>query len=1073
MKTLLNSLLNYKFRIVFFILFTQYSYCQLPDFSLVVTATNETCQNNATLSFATTGVTTGATLIYSIYLLPDTTTAIGVTTGNLYSGLSAGNYRVIATQSLGTESNSQQQDITILGQIVQLEYFLTSGSYLCENKITVNVLQGNAVEYEIISGPVIKPLQTSNVFTGLVAGVYLVRVFDDCGDGIVQTYTLLDTAEDLQISVINTVNNSDCNIASVTQTLNNAGTEDFIYPITIHYVLNPPTGLPIIQDIILESGDDDLISVSQDIPLFPNQSFSYTLEVTDGCGNLFITNGNMPFPSVNPSITSEITGCNSLLYTIKNAESATVIVAPSTYPNTIPHILVATGESSFELGVLPNGEYSFSVFDFCGVEHILNIEVDTPDIPPPFRTVLNGCEPGFGSVSIISPSDFASVMMIQAPAGSGFALPYDVSFNIDSASFNFFMNTLPQGNYVFKTLDVCDNEFEITCVIGTYQQTATVNVMQNCGSFDLQVVPQTNVSNPMSYWLQKFDPLTNTWRHPVTGTVYIENISPSNLNSIPLPPNVMTYNITGYGQFRVLGRYNIFGNATSSQNCFVDVHEFEFLAQPKINNVVSVSCQDETYDVIVDVSGVAPFEYKIITKNGNPFEIDNLNSSLFLGVEAAVYGFEVEDDCGNVLLADYEIGNSNGFPIEIDNLCSGQNVALSVLSFPFLSYEWWKDGDTSVILGTSNILSFPTFDPITDSGTYHVRVFYADNPASCINFISDADVFLDADLPEAGVSTNPTYCGSPGQINLFSLLSDYDENGIWQEITNSGMLSGNNWNATSIISGTYQFRYTVSDLCSNSDEATVTITINEIPETPEITAESVFCTNEPLQLFASDIENGVYQWTGPNGFTSTEQSPIIENPTSINDGVYSLKIILAGCESETVSASLMVNDFPQFVIEGGCENNEDNYILRAFSVQNSFDENTVSYNWSGPNGFTSDENPITVTNFPIGTYTLTITNTEGCSNASNFDVLSTVCHIPKGISPNNDGDNDAFDLSGFDIMNLKIYSRYGRLVYEKENYKNEWKGQDFKNRELPDATYFYYVLMNDGEQRTGWVYKTH
>ncbi|MDR6966297.1 gliding motility-associated-like protein [Flavobacterium arsenatis] len=1072
MKSIVKHFFNYK--ILFFILFAQNSYCQLSDFSFSVVHTNETCENNGTLAFATSGTTNGATMLYSIYLLPNITTAIGVTAGNGYSGLSAGNYRIIATQSLGTESNSQQQDIVILDQIVQLEYNLSGGSHLCDQKITVNVTQGIPVQYEIISGPVLKPLQTSNVFTGLTPGVYLIRVFDNCGDGIVQNYTLVDSSgSGLQIGLINTITSADCNIASVTQTLNNSSSEDFIYPITLHYVLTLPSGQQIILDQVLTSGNQDLITISQEIPLFPDQSFSYSLEVIDGCGNVFVGTGTLAFPVTVPSISAEITGCNSFKYTIKNAVSATVMEAPSGYPHATPHVLTPSGLNTFILESLPEGEYSFSLIDLCGVEHIKELVVDVPDILPPLRTILNGCEPGFGSVSIITSSDFASVKIIQAPASAGFTLPYDVSFNIDSASFNFYMNSLPQGTYVFKTLDVCNNEYELVCPIGTYQQTATVNVIENCGSFDIQVIPQGNVSNPMSYWLQKFDPVANTWGHPVSGVVYQENTTPSTTNSMVLAPNTINYNIAVYGHFRILGRYSIFGNAISSQSCLLTVEEFDFFAQPKINNVVSVSCQDGTYDVIVDVSGVAPFNYKIITKNNNPFEIENLNSSLFLGVEAAVYGFEVEDDCGNILQADYEIGISNGFPIEIDNLCSGQNVSLSVLSFSFLSYEWWKDDETTTILGTSNTLNFSTFDPVADSGIYHVRVFYANNPASCINFISDIEVFLNEDLPDAGIASNPIYCGSPGSIDLFSLLSDYDEDGTWQEITNSGMLSGNNWDASALQSGTYKFKYRVGDICNNFDETTLIITLKTIPETPEISVDTLICSNESLQLFASDVQSGSYQWSGPNGFTSVEQNPIIENPTSLNDGMYSLKILLDGCESETVSTTLNVNDFPVFVIEGGCENNQDNYVLRAFPVENSFQENEVSYSWTGPEGFSAHENPISVTNFPIGIYSLTITNAEGCSNSSDFDVKSTVCRIPRGISPNNDGDNDSFDLSGFDILNLKIYSRYGRLVYEKENYKSDWYGQDFKNRELPDATYFYYVLMNDGEERTGWVYKTH
>ncbi|MFY0484008.1 gliding motility-associated C-terminal domain-containing protein [Flavobacterium sp. PLA-1-15] len=1065
---------GFNFGIILFLLFSQLTFSQIPPFSLNVTVTNETCEDNGSISFNATGITPSASIIYSIYLLPNTTTAVGTTSGNTYSGLSSGTYRIIATQSLGTESNSQQQDVTVLNQVVQLEYSMTGASHLCDQKITLNVTQGIPVQYEIISGPVLKPLQTSNVFTGLTPGVYLIRVFDNCGDGIVQNYNLIDFAgAGLQIGLVNTITSADCNTASVTQTLNNASEQDFIYPISLHYVLTLPSGEQVIMDQVLTNGDEDLITISEEIPLFPNQSFSYSLEVSDGCGNVFQSTGSLAFPVTELTITSELTGCNSVKYTILNAISATVMIAPTAYPHSTPHVLTPSGTNSFLLEDLPEGQYLLSLIDICGVEHIREIDVDIPDVLPPLRTILNGCEMGFGSVGIVTSSDFANVKIIQAPQAAGFTLPYDVSSNIDGISFNFFMNSLPQGTYIFKTLDICGNEHELTCPVGTYEQTATVNVMENCGSFDLQVFSQGNVSNPMSYWLQKFDPVNNVWEHPFTGVDYIENATPANSNSIPLPSNVITYNITGYGHFRVLGRYNIFGNAASSQNCIVTIQEFDFLAKPKINNVVSVSCQDGTHDVIVDASGVAPFDYKIITKNGNPFTIDNQESSLFLGIEAAVYGIEVEDNCGNILQADYEIGNSNGFPIETANLCTGQNVSLSVLSFPFLSYEWWKDNNTTTILSTSNTLNFTTFDPVTDSGTYHVRVFYADNPASCINFTSDIDVFLNDDLPEAGTPLNPTYCGAPGQINLFSLLSNYDEGGTWQETTNSGMLSGSNWNASALQSGAYQFKYKVSDSCNNSDESTLNIIIKSIPETPEISFDSVICTNEPLQLFASNITSGTYQWSGPNGFISNQQNPIIENPTSANDGIYTLKIILNGCESEPVSTTLNVNDFPEFVIVGGCESNEDNYILRALSSGNSFEEENVLYSWSGPNGFTASQNPISVTNQPIGLYTLTVTNSAGCSYFQDFNVASTVCRIPKGISPNDDGDNDFFDLSGFDILNLKIYSRYGRLVYEKENYKSDWYGQDFKDRELPDATYFYYVRMKDGEERTGWVYKTH
>ncbi len=55
-------------------------------------------------------------------------------------------------------------------------------------------------------------------------------------------------------------------------------------------------------------------------------------------------------------------------------------------------------------------------------------------------------------------------------------------------------------------------------------------------------------------------------------------------------------------------------------------------------------------------------------------------------------------------------------------------------------------------------------------------------------------------------------------------------------------------------------------------------------------------------------------------------------------------------------------------------------------------DNTVSYNWAGPGGFTSPaQNPSVTTNITPGTYTVTVMDHNGCTNAS-----STVVAVPAG-----------------------------------------------------------------------------
>lgn len=97
-------------------------------------------------------------------------------------------------------------------------------------------------------------------------------------------------------------------------------------------------------------------------------------------------------------------------------------------------------------------------------------------------------------------------------------------------------------------------------------------------------------------------------------------------------------------------------------------------------------------------------------------------------------------------------------------------------------------------------------------------------------------------------------------------------------------------------------------------------------------------------------------------------------------------------------------------------------------------------------------------------------NQEGCTAIALLQLYKDSCEIQKGISPNGDGKNDFFDLSGFDVQELNVFNRYGIEVYSKSNYTNEWSGQTNKGDELPTGTYYYMMKSNDGKNQTGWVY---
>ncbi|WP_299121492.1 gliding motility-associated C-terminal domain-containing protein [uncultured Winogradskyella sp.] len=87
--------------------------------------------------------------------------------------------------------------------------------------------------------------------------------------------------------------------------------------------------------------------------------------------------------------------------------------------------------------------------------------------------------------------------------------------------------------------------------------------------------------------------------------------------------------------------------------------------------------------------------------------------------------------------------------------------------------------------------------------------------------------------------------------------------------------------------------------------------------------------------------------------------------------------------------------------------------------------------------------------------------------------------IPEGLSPNNDGRNDALIIpciEDYPENTLKIYNRYGTQIYEASNYLNTWDGRanmgfPDSSKLLPVGTYFY-VLDIKGFQKpkVGYVY---
>jgi gliding motility-associated-like protein len=74
--------------------------------------------------------------------------------------------------------------------------------------------------------------------------------------------------------------------------------------------------------------------------------------------------------------------------------------------------------------------------------------------------------------------------------------------------------------------------------------------------------------------------------------------------------------------------------------------------------------------------------------------------------------------------------------------------------------------------------------------------------------------------------------------------------------------------------------------------------------------------------------------------------------------------------------------------------------------------------------------------------------------------------VPNIITPNADQKNDTFaPRIGGCTGRLQVFSRWGKMVYDRRDYNDEWAGDG-----LPDGPYYYLLTAPDGSiTAKGWV----
>jgi hypothetical protein len=181
--------------------------------------------------------------------------------------------------------------------------------------------------------------------------------------------------------------------------------------------------------------------------------------------------------------------------------------------------------------------------------------------------------------------------------------------------------------------------------------------------------------------------------------------------------------------------------------------------------------------------------------------------------------------------------------------------------------------------------------------------------------------------------------------------------------------------------------YTVTAVANGcSSSANATLVVNHPPNGFNASANSPLCVGQTLNLNAEQVNGALYQWTGPNGFVSTQRNPSIMNVNPQHSGSYYVSVIIGNCTSASRRVEVAVNERPVAATASA-----SNRSICSGSTLN-LSANTVvgaSYYWSGPSGFTSNEQTPSIANIQThqgGVYAVQ-TILGGCtSNVSSINI---------------------------------------------------------------------------------------
>lgn len=1045
------------------------SYSQ-NEFTIIAVATDESCPSNGTITLSTENTAPGATINYRVYRLPDLSTVIFDSSSNYVQGLISGTYRIIATQN--EPYVTQSTDVIINKTIVQLTYTVESVNAICGNDGSIKIipLTGTAVSYEIMGGPVTRPVQPSPVFNMIPSGTYQIRVFDNCGEGEVITHTLFSDGPALEVSpgFFPDLELPGCNLITAVNTLSTTNGVNINYPLQIKHTVYPPDGgAPLEYTQTITSGSNETVDISQIIHFYYDQEYHYDLEVIDPCETIYNSGG-----TVNEKLTVSIS--------FDNAECGEkyMIIIPAKYVGPIDLVFLNSpagfdpflsnsdhpgpfnGDINYgnETVSVPFGEYEILITDACGRTATNLANLIPEEIEPIVTTINNDCENELGSAEVMI-GDFKIVTanITEAPEAFTQPLPHNVSYGINQEGV-LEIHGLPAGNYTLILTDDCGNEYTALVEIPPFQAPVLVsNSRPDCieGKGTVRVLSSNSYLTSIIIINAPSDfphPLPHNASYSIRedGTFYMDNLPPGiyrfkTINGCgqeqERTQNVTAYSVTvnSYEVIPHCGSFDLTLNHTSTGMAFVSFWLQKF--NPATNNwehpetgavFYSENLPDASNSLeLTNNSTIYNLEFSGIFRIIKLYEtFGNINTSTTKQCIEIIKEFEFT---GELKITDIKRINCDTNDVDIEVTATGVPPFTYKITEPYLINNGNNNVFTNLSPGLYKVV-VQDHCGLTRNWDFNIAnlppVVAANQPQDIALCDSGNDNVEEFNLE----SQNSAVLGNqvPENYNITYHISLQDAE------TGSNPLPQLYTSATTTIYARILFLNDTNCYDITSFDIIVKNT-NEL----NMKATWGICKGENITITA-DAGYSSYLWsTG-----ATTRSIIVSEP-----GNYSV----TATDSNNCLATKDITVVPSAAP-----------ILQTIEVQDWTDnENSIAVITSNTGDFQysldgiiyQDENIFY--GLATGIYTVYIKDKYDCGSLQEEVVL---LNYPKFFTPNGDGINDKWRIkfSHFEPnMIIYIFDRYGKIITSFGPNDEGWDGT-YNGRPLPSTDYWFAVTRQDG-----------